>query len=223
MADHQEAATQLVENVTATMEADETATALATTIVPKPGVKLVYYKTLIEWIISVATQLERDVVLKGFLHGEDYLSYFKIEKFLGQQPNVDMVGDDYLDFDDSSATLYGVSIYIEKTTSVEERDKKFLSLNRKIKMSEFRKLGYDDYKSYIRVGRIFEDWVGYANLMDPYDFFQLSPEQQAEVEITSYTPITAMVNSLHEIVNVGAEDLKKLEEALKQISSRQFQ
>jgi hypothetical protein len=215
---HQEVAAQLADNVKTTLEADETTSALAASLIPAPGTKLIYYKRLIDWIANRAQKFERDIVLKGFLHGENFLSYFVLKSSLSNFSNQisSTISTNFLDFSDD---FYGdLKIYVEKTSSTEERDKKFRAINKKIKLSRFRRLDYEDYSPHAQVGRIFEDWVGYRDfLRDPqeeYDLLALPPELQDEIEITTYDPIRDMINSLRELVDSERDDIDRLKKAI---------
>jgi len=217
-----ELAGQLQRNITLTMESDDTVASLAATIVPRPGTKLEYYAALIRWIIRSGAKLGRHFVLKGFLHGELYLSYFIFnpKKLDDSDDLVYIVNDTFV----TRTPITGPQIFVEKMDSAEARDEKFEALKKKARRSPYGKLEVQDYRRNTHeVEEIYEDYVWYgvnyglSRRMNDLSRRMTStnlPHEQEELDITTYAPIHLMVESLGELLADRIKDVGSLREAI---------
>ncbi|MBC8185667.1 hypothetical protein H8E88_31665 [candidate division KSB1 bacterium] len=198
---------KLKDNIQSVMEEDTTTNALAASIPPTPGKKLFYHKKFLEWISNTCVRFKRQVVLKGFLNGTEFLSYFVIDAF-DSKVEMSQIRDSYI------RPRHGLNIYIEKIASQEDMNEKFRNLNRKIRLSKRGSMEYKDYKNLNKLNVIHENWVQYDSFKINDDFLKLSNEMQDECEIKEYTAIKTMIVSLRELIDLEQKDIKEIDNAL---------
>jgi len=178
-----------------------------------PGAKLQYYKIVFDWILGIASKLQRDLVLKGFYHGKNYLSYFIVGNIHEFPASPTIVSDRYL-------TIYPMlDVYVERIDEPSLLEDKYLRLNEEIRMSRFGKLKYDDYSHHKRIETILENWVKYLGPGD--DFLELSPQLQDELRIRSYSALKEMTASLLNLVETEITDRDELLKTLLETTSNE--
>lgn len=206
--EHPDQGKQLEENIREVMASDNAAAALATVIVPEPGAKLRYYKGLMEWIAATVRSYGRDVVLRGFLHGEQFLSYF-VMKEVSHPIEFAIIADAYVE-----AEPLGLAIYVEEVECPRDRQARFRAQNELIALSDRKKLRYEDYKKLEQVTEIHDGWVKYRSLRGVQEFLDLDEKDRAKFRIATHAPVTEMMASLRELIEWTTDDLRKLWEAL---------
>jgi hypothetical protein len=75
-------------------------------------------------------------------------------------------------------------------------------------------LGYSDYSDFSQIAEIYEDYVMYGQGYSLSGFFDLSAQEQQEQKITTYTPITLMIQSLGEQLEDRIKDVEVLKETI---------
>jgi hypothetical protein len=211
------------QNVASTMQSPEIVASIAAAIVPSSGDILKYYAELINWIVRHGRKLERHFVLKGFLNGEFYLSYFIFDRSkLGNSAFARVVeprrigsiqaGGHYVSI---RSTGTGEGLYVEKMKSAEDRDKKFAEMNMKAMLSSRGTLRPSDYFSANQVSQIYPHYVWYEQ---PGNISERSSKQQAELAITTTkAPVQAMLQSLWELLEFETGFLQELAQVLEEL------
>jgi hypothetical protein len=217
--DNPNLAEKVEQNIANTMQSDDIAASIAATVVPPPGAILKYYAELIRWLVRSGSELGRHFVLKGFLNGDLYLSYFIVDvDKVDDSDIVHIVNDNHL----RTSPLDPVKIYVEKVDSTEDRDEKFEMLNDAAMDSQFGRLRHQDYGRLPQVERIHERYVVYTDtfgLSRRGDFRDLPTEVQKELRIATYSPIPIMIQSLGEQFEDRITLLRNLESAIKGATS----
>ena len=204
---------KLTDNVTGAISAEDTVASLAATIVPSRGAKLAYYSALINWLTRTGAKLGQHFVLKGFFHGELFLSYFIFgDDIIGDSDVMSNINDNYL------TSRLRFDIYVEKAESEAERDNKFRTINRKAKLSRFGGLDHGDYGSHQKIKEIHEYYVLYDRMgLGSDDYLKLPEELQDELEIKDNAPIPLMILSLRELLGDRIKEVEDLSRTIRNV------
>jgi hypothetical protein len=175
-------------------------------------------------------RLGRHFVLKGFLNGELYLSYFILD-LIGNPFRLIAGNSDFASAvqDGSYILLFPKEtefpfwrpngIFVEQMRSEKARDEKFETMNREARLSRSNRLRLSDYAENDRVRSIYPHYVWYEQYGDD-DIADLPPKEQDRLEIdTTYAPVRVMLQSLLELFEYQSAILDDLEKAIRGLTA----
>src|SRR5215217_6874993 len=168
--DNPTVAEKIEQNVAKTLQSSEIAASIGAAVVPSGDI-LGYYAELINWIVQNGSKLDRHFVLKGFLNGEFFLSYFifdprKVGNSEFASVEESRFGSNHISVRATRSHWTHEGIFVERMKSAEARDKKFEEMNRKARLSHMSTLSPKDYRFANLVYSIYPHYVSYERFGD---------------------------------------------------------
>lgn len=203
------------------MKSEEISSALATILAPERNAQLKYYILILKWIMETSIRIEKDVVLKGFFNGKNYLSSYQRSIILKHDININIFYKKYIEWD-------RFNILIKKFDSEEEMHESYLSLNEAINLNVNGSLENKKLNGWSKVSRVFPRWIQFREIPKEYlpddsnkklrlkysgrecSFEEFPAALQQELKINSYGPLSQMIASFRDLLRYDLEDLEDL-------------
>lgn len=204
---------KLKENIQSFITDEDTINAIAISVPPKPGTLIQHYSELLELIGNTCIKAGREMVLKGFFNGKNFLSYFGV-------PSASCKIKIKLCKDGGLFPFDNLNIHLEKISEGEDINEKCIEMNEKIIMSRNKRIEYKTTKSLIEVRKIHLKWVEYEDGTIPKyfdslkDFDSLTDEQKNECKIHGYDGVATMISSLNEQIGNAKKDIENFRNAV---------